>query len=115
MNLDLSKVSGPNFIPVVALRNCELELSYILAEFCNMFLKESCFPDCWKVSLVIPVFINVGERSIDKNYRPVGLISMVSKVFEKILNNVLVVHLEKCGLFQTSSMVLDLLDQLQIF
>ena len=28
-----------------------------------MCLKESCFPDCWKVSSVIPVFNNFGERS----------------------------------------------------
>ena len=32
MNLDLSKVSGPDCIPVVVLKNCEPELSYILAE-----------------------------------------------------------------------------------
>ena len=32
MNLDLSKASGPAFIPVVALKNCEPGLSYILAE-----------------------------------------------------------------------------------
>ena len=30
MNLDLSKASGPDFIPVVVLKNCEPELSYIL-------------------------------------------------------------------------------------
>ena len=62
MNLDLSKASGPDCIPVV-LKNCEPELSYILAELFNKCLKESCFPDCWKVSLVVPVFKNVGERS----------------------------------------------------
>ena len=32
MNLDLSKASGPDCIPVVILKNCEPELSYILAE-----------------------------------------------------------------------------------
>ena len=49
MNLDLSKVSGPNCIPVVVLKNCEPQLSYILAELFSKCLKESCFPDCWKV------------------------------------------------------------------
>ena len=99
MNLDLSKASGPDCIPVVVLKNCELELSYILAELFNKCLKESCFPDCWKVSLVVPVFKNVGERSTAKNYRPVSLLSVVSKVFEKLVNNRIVDHLEKCGLF----------------
>ena len=98
-NLDSSKASGPDFIPVVVLKNCEPELSYILAKLFNKCLKESCFPDCWKVSSVVPVFKNVGERSTAKNYRPVSLLSVVSKVFEKLVNNRIVDHLEKCGLF----------------
>ena len=67
MNLDSSKASGP-----------EPELSYILAKLFNKCLKESCFPDCWKVSSVVPVFKNVGQRSTAKNYRPVSLLSVVS-------------------------------------
>ena len=98
MNLDLCKASSPNCIPVVVLKNCELELSYILAELFNKCLKESCFPDCWKVSSVVPVFKNVGERSTAKKYC-VSLLSVVSKVFEKLVNNRIVDHLEKCGLF----------------
>ena len=41
MNLDLSKASGPDCIPVVVLKNCEPELSYILAELFSKCLKES--------------------------------------------------------------------------
>ena len=99
MNLDLPKVSGPYCIPVVVLKNSEPELSYILVELFNKCLKECCFPDCWKVSSVVPVFKNVGERSTAKKYRPVSLLSVVSKVFEKLVNNRIVDHLEKCGLF----------------
>ena len=62
-NLDLSKTSCPDCIPVVVLKNCEPEHSYMLAELFIKCLKESCFPDCWKVLLVVPVFKNVGERS----------------------------------------------------
>ena len=64
---------------------------------------------------MVPVFKNVGERSTDKNYRPVSLLSVVSKVFEKLVNNRIVDHLEKFGFFLISSMVLGLLDHLQIF
>ena len=76
--------SGPDCIPVVLFKNCESELSYILAELFNMFVKESCFADCWKVSSVVPEFKNVVERSRAKNYCPVRLLSVVSKVFEKL-------------------------------
>ena len=84
---------------MVVLKNCESELSYILAELFNKYLKESCFPDCWKISSVVPVFKNVRERSTAKNYLPVSLLSVVSKVFEKLVNNSIIGHLEKCGLF----------------
>ena len=98
-NLDSSKASCPNCILVVILKNCEPKLSHILAEVFNMCLKESCFPDCWKVSLMVPVFKIVGERSTTKNNHRVSLRSMVSKVFEKLVNNRIVDHLEKYGLF----------------
>ena len=75
------------------------ELSYILAKLFNKYLKESCFLDCWQVSSVIPVFKNIGERSTAKTYRPVSLLSVVSKVFGKLVNNRTVDHLEKCSLF----------------
>ena len=85
MYLDLSKASGPDCIPVVVQKNSEPELSYIPAELFNKFLKESYFPDCWKVSSVAPVFKNVGERSTAKNYLPpVSLLYAVSKGFEKL-------------------------------
>ena len=84
MNFDLSKASGPDCIPVVVLKNCEPEFSYILAEHFNKCLKESCFPDCGKVSLVVSAIKSIGERSTAKNYRPVSLLSVVSKIFEKL-------------------------------
>ena len=102
MNLDLRKTSGPDCIPVMGPKNCESELSYILAELFNKCLKESCFPDCWKVSSMVPLFKSVGERSTAKNYHlNYSLLSLVSKVLEERKNN--------------SSMVLALLNQLQIF
>ena len=101
-NLHSSKAFGPDCIPVVVLKNCEPELSYIPAKLFNKCLKDSCCPDCWKVSSVVPLFKNVGERSTTKNYHPVSLLSVVSKVFEKLVNNRIVDHLEKCGIFSDS-------------
>ena len=98
-NLDLSKAYSPNCIPVVSLKDRELKLSYVLAELFNMCLEESHFTDCWKVSSVVPVFKNAGEKSTAKNYRSVKLHSVVSKVFEKLVNNRIVDRLEKCDLF----------------
>ena len=79
-NLDSSKASDLDCIPVVVLKTYEPEVSYILAELFNMCLRESYFPDCQKVSLVVPVYKNVGEGSTAKNYCPVSFLSVVSKV-----------------------------------
>ena len=98
-NLNSSKASGPDGIPVVVLQNCGPEFSFILTDLFNLCLKESCFPDCWKVSSVVPLFKNVGKRSDPKNYCPVSLLSVVSKIFEKLINDKLVRHLESVGFF----------------
>ena len=98
-NIDSSKAFCPDCILVKILKNGEPELSHILAELFNMCLKESRFPDCWKVSSAVPVFKNVGERSTAKNFRPVSLLSVVTKVFEKFVKTRIVDKLEKCGLF----------------
>ena len=112
IGLDFTKASGPDCIPVVVLKNCEPEISDVL----DKCLKESCFPDFRKVLSVVPVFKNVGESSTAKNYRPVSLLSVVSKVIEKLVNNTIVDYLEKCGLssdfqygFRFSRSIADLL------
>ena len=48
---------------------------------------------------MVAIFKNVGEMSTAKNYRPVSLLSVVSKVFEKLVNNRVVNNLEKCDFF----------------
>ena len=98
-NLNSSKGCSPDCIPVVFLKNCEPELSYILAELFKMCRREYCFGDCRKVSSVVLAFKNVEERSTAKNCFPVSLLSVVSQFFEKIVNNRIVDHLEQYGLF----------------
>ena len=59
---------------------------------------------------MFPVFKNVRERSTAKNYCPVSLLSVVSKVFENLVNNRIVDHLEKCGFFSDFLSLLLLLN-----
>ena len=71
----------------------------------------------YDVSIVLPVYIElvlsrysmvftdwhfvllIGERATAKNYCPVSLLSVVSKVFEKFVNNGIIDCIEKCDLF----------------
>ena len=79
-----------------------MSLKLILVELFNQCLKESCFQDCWNVSLLFRVFKNVREISTAKSYCPVSPLPTASKVFEKHVNNKLVDCLEKFGLFSDS-------------
>ena len=61
---------------------------------------------------MVPVFKNIGERFTAKNYHPVSLLSVVSKVFEKLVNNRIADLLEKCDFqhgFRSSQSTTDLL------
>ena len=65
---------------MVVLKKCESKLLYILAKSFGMCLKKSCFSAGSKVSSVVPVFKNVGERSTTNNH----LLPLVSKVFKNL-------------------------------
>ena len=47
--------------------------------------------------MVVPVFKNVMERSTAKRYFPFSVLSVVNKIFETLVNNRIVDHLDKCG------------------
>ena len=48
---------------------------------------------------MLPVFKNVEKGSTAKNYRPVSFLSVVNKVFEKLVSNRIFDHPQKCDLF----------------
>ena len=62
---------------------------------------------------MVPVFKNVGEKCAAKNYRPVSLISMVRKVFEKLVNDSLLIIQRNVTLILIYSKVLALLINLR--
>ena len=66
MNFDSSKASRPDIIAIVVLKTCKQEFLFMLVELFGMCLKESCFPNCCKVSSLSPIFKNFGERLLLK-------------------------------------------------
>ena len=109
-SLDSAKASGPDCTPVAILNNCERERSYILVDLFNMYLKESCFPDCWKVLSAAPAFKMFGR---DIPPKVITLFSLFDRKFlEKLVPWNLWSQSKMKLFFLIYSMVSELLVQL---
>ena len=111
-NLDDSGISLPVFPCRTSLKlHISVTPKMVKKVIANLDSTKVSGPDC------IPElsYILAGESSTAKTYRPLDLLSFVSKIFEKLLNNTIFDHVEICGIFMISNMVLGILDQLQIF
>jgi hypothetical protein len=68
------------------------EISFPLAHIFNISLREGVFPEKLKLCRVIPIFKTGNPLECD-NYRPISLLSSISKVLEKIVAQKLIAHL----------------------
>ena len=98
--LEEAKAVGPDGISPRVLRRCAEVLAPPLALIFRAILHDSKWPRAWKVSHVVPVH-KKGSRSVTDNYRPVSLLSVVSKVLEGIIAARLTAHLESQHLLST--------------
>ena len=61
-------------------------------------LQEGKIPDPWKLANITPLH-KKGPKTSTKNYRPISLTSVVSKLMEKIVRDKIMSHMEENGLF----------------
>ena len=64
----------------------------------NLSICEGVFPELLKISKVNPIF-KEGDRSELCNYRPISLIPIFSKIFERIVYNRVFNHMKNNNLF----------------
>ena len=95
--LDPRKAYGPDGIPPIILKNCASVLTPCLVKLYRLCLSTSTFPSCWKFAHIQPV-PKKGDRSNPSNYRPIALLSCLSKAFETILNKKFLKHLSSFNL-----------------
>lgn len=82
--LDINKGSGPDGLHPLFLKKCSASLSYPLATLFNASLKQGILPSVWKRSLIIPIHKS-GDRHDCRNYRGISKLSIIPKLFEKII------------------------------
>ena len=73
---------------------CADTLAYPLSKLYTLCFRTGIQPAAWKVANVVPVF-KKGSKSIPKNYRPISLLSIISKCMESIINRSISNFLEK--------------------
>ncbi len=95
--LNISKATGPDGVGNRILKECAESLAVPLTDLFNRSMLEGIFPDSWKLSHISPVY-KKAFRHIKENYRPVSLLSCLSKVMERIVFNALYSFLMKFGL-----------------
>ena len=92
-SLKLGKSSGPNSIPVKLLKILDDSISSDLSVLINESFTIGVFPDKLKIAKVIPIF-KKGVKTKTSNYRPISLLSIFSKIFEKLMQRRLQEFLE---------------------
>ena len=112
-SLITNKAPGHDDISIRMLKICDLAIIKPLSIIFRICLNHSMFPDLWKKSNICPIH-KKGNKQIINNYRPVSLLQICGKVFERLIFNSLFEYLEKYQLlsahqagFQASDSCVD--------
>ena len=92
-NLNVHKASGPDQISARFLKECYYIIAPTLSLIFQLSLETGTIPDDWKKAYVTPIFKS-GNRTCTRNYRPISLTSIISKVMEHILASNIMHHLD---------------------
>ncbi|CAB4009937.1 Hypothetical predicted protein, partial [Paramuricea clavata] len=77
--LDAAKATGPDKIPALLLKNCAVNISSSLCQLFNKSLSYGILPSEWKLANISPIRKRNPIHDVT-NYRPISLLSLVSKV-----------------------------------
>ena len=82
--IDVNKAYGPDGVSPRLIKEAGTSIVKILTKIFNKSLELAKFPLAWKRANVLPIY-KKAEMFITTNYRPVSLLSILAKIFEKIV------------------------------
>ena len=92
--LKCNKAPGVDGISNYIIKSSTITVSPILMKLFNSCMDIGIFPDKFKIACIVPLFKN-GEKSDPTNYRPISLLPIFAKLFEKIIETRFVKFLDK--------------------
>ena len=101
LSLDDNKSSGPSDIPIKILKIAAPIIVPQLVKVFNLSFENGVFPDLMKLAKVIPIFKS-GSKLLVTNYRPISLLSVFSKIFEKLVHQQIYDFLESQSVIYAS-------------
>lgn len=93
-SLDVQKSPGMDKITPRILQNCADVLCEPLHHLFTQSLRYATIPSCWKVHKVVPIY-KAGDMNCVSNFRPISLLSVVSKVLERLIFTKVIIHISK--------------------
>ena len=93
-SLNEDKVHGHDNISIRMLKICDTAIVEPLSIIFNNCINQSMFPDIWKRLNTCPIY-KKGDKQVINNYRPVSLLPICGKIFEKIIFNSLYEYVEE--------------------
>ena len=85
-NINPNKATGSDGISGQMLLLCDDSVILPLKIIFRNIQSTSIYPDIWKLANVTPIF-KKGDKQLIKNYRPISLLPICGKMFEKIIFN----------------------------
>ena len=95
-----------------------------LVKIFNLAIRKGTYPDSLKIAKVIPIF-KKGDQTSVNNYRPISILSVINKIFEKILYSRLIKFVDKSNILykyqfgfrkkhSTEHALIELVDQIRL-
>ena len=96
------KATGLDNISCRLLKEAAPIISVSLATIINKSIDTGIFPSNWKIAKIFPLF-KANDRTDQQNYRPISVLSAVSKVCERVVYDQLYAYLLKYDIFTIST------------
>ena len=92
-SLNVAKSTGPDGISAKMLKATAASIAPSLTRLFNLSLATGSFPEAWKMARIVPIPKTSTSSSSPSGYRPISILSIISKILEKHVHQLIFQHL----------------------